>query len=393
MRPPGGFLAAFTRDLERRLERLRGEDLERRLEPARGLDFASNDYLGLASHPALIAGLRRALEDIAAGVGVVSAPASRLLRGTAPEHLDLEARLARFKGCEKALLFASGYQANIALLATIIAPGDRVLSDAQNHASIIDALRLSGASRVIYPHLDTSAIESALAVPHAGGRTFIATESLFSMDGDIAPLDVYADLAEAHGAGLIIDDAHATGVFGERRGSGLAEHFGVERRAAAIISTCGKALGLHGAFVAGPRQVIDYLVNHARAFIFSTAPLPLLARALGTALDLVEAEPERRRRALALAGGLRTRLERAGVDCLRSAGPIVPVVLGSNRAALAAAAALRERGFDVRAVRPPSVAPGTARLRISVHADRAERDVDRLGEALIEILAPSAAGA
>src|SRR6202035_5264214 len=246
----------------------------------------------------------------------------------------------------------SGYQANLGLLTALLSPADRALSDRQNHASLIDGLRLSGCARTIVPHLDAAAFARELGRPHSGGRTFLVTESLFSMDGDVAPLDAYAELAERHGACLIVDDAHATGLFGAARGSGLAERCGVERRALAVVSTLGKALGLAGAFVAGLRVVIDYLVNRCRPFVFTTAPPPLLLHAVEAALDILEAEPDRRLRVLLLAGRLRAGLRTMGVEGVEGAGegPIVPVVLGDNERALSAAAELRRRGFDVRAV-------------------------------------------
>jgi len=203
------------------------------------------------------------------------------------------------------------------------------------------------------------------------------------MEGDVAPLDRYAELAARHGADLIVDDAHATGLYGAARGSGLCEAFAVERRVAAVVSTLGKAVGLSGAFVAGPRVLIDYLVNRCRAFVFTTAPPPLLLHALDAALDCIAAEPWRRRRALELAERLRRRLREHGVlPAHGGAGPIVPLLLGDNARALAAAERLAALGFDVRAIRPPTVPPGTARLRVSVHADHSEADIDALADAL-----------
>jgi 8-amino-7-oxononanoate synthase len=376
----------LAEELRDRLSGLRAEGLYRELHPPQGLDFASNDYLGLGRDPAFRAEVLARLAALPPEAPLF-APASRLLAGTLPAHLALEARLARFKGTEAALLFPSGYQANVGLLAALLSPADRAISDAANHASLIDGLRLSGCVRRIVPHLDLGAIERELSVPHPGGRTFLVTESLFSMDGDMAPLDRYADLALRHGAALLVDDAHATGLYGDSRGSGLAELFGVERRAVALVSTLGKAFGVSGAFVAGPQVVIDYLVNRCRSFLFTTAPSPLLLAAVEAALDRIAAEPERRLRALALAERLRDRLRAAGLDCLESQGPLVPVILGDNRRAVAGARALGDRGFDVRAARPPTVAPGTARLRISVHADRTEGEVEALASALLAVLA------
>jgi 8-amino-7-oxononanoate synthase len=227
-------------------------------------------------------------------------------------------------------------------------------------------------------------VEEALSKRHSEGRTFLVTESLFSMDGDVAPLETYAELAEKNEAYLIVDDAHAVGVFGDQRGSGLTECFGVEERALAIVSTFGKAFGLFGAFVAGPQVLIDYLVNRCRSFIFTTAVPPLLLYGVEAALDLLGAEPERRQRVCLLADRLRRRLKEAGLDTLESAGPILPVVLGKSERAVAVAQHLQKRGFDVRAIRPPTVAPGTARLRISVHADHTEEQIDQLAEAVVE---------
>lgn len=373
-------------ELRRRLGELDAAGLRRELVEPSGIDFASNDYLGMANDP----GLRAALLARLAALGPdepIAAPASRMLRGTTSLHRRLEERLARFKGSEAALLYPSGYQANVGLLTALIGPSDRAVSDALNHASLIDGLRMSGCSRVVVPHLDVAAIERALASPCPEGRTFLVTESLFSMDGDAAPLGLYADLAERYGACLVVDDAHATGVFGDQRGSGLTESGGVARRAVAVVSTLGKALGFSGAFVAGSRTVVDWLVNRSRAFLFTTAPPPLLLYALEAALDRAEAEPGRRLRVRGLADRLRERLHAVGLDTGASVGPIVPVLLGDNRRAVAVAEEIQQRGFDVRAARPPTVPPGTARLRISVHADHTEAQIEALAAAVAEAVA------
>ncbi|HEV3073617.1 MAG TPA: 8-amino-7-oxononanoate synthase [Thermoanaerobaculia bacterium] len=413
-------------ELAGRLAELTGQGLARSLRCAAGLDFSSNDYLGLARDPALRVALVARLAALPPGEPL-GAPASRLLRGHTRLHADLERRLAAWKGTEAALLFASGYQANVGLLSALLGPRDRAVSDALNHASLIDGLRLAGCRRVIVPHLDLAAIERELARPHPEGRTYLVTESLFSMEGDVAPLGRYAELAARHGAELIVDDAHATGLYGETRGSGLCEAFAVERRVAAVVSTLGKAVGLSGAFVAGPRVLVDYLVNRCRAFVFTTAPPPLLLHALDAALDCIAAEPWRRRRALELADRLRRRLRERGVlpmdggeqprgaegfgeaelvagaevarvpgssgasvgataTAAGGAGPIVPLLLGDNALALAAAERLAALGFDVRAIRPPTVPPGTARLRVSVHADHSEAEIDALAAALADAL-------
>ena len=371
-------------DLKSELEQLRSESLFRSLADPHGIDFSTNDYLGLSQDPAFRAAVLEKLRE--AEGSCLSSPASRLLRGNTPRHSALEQKLADFKGTEGALLFPSGYQANLGLLTALVSPQDRVLSDRQNHASIIDALRLCRCRKVVVPHLDVEAVEEALARPYPQGRTFLVTESLFSMDGDVAPLNDYARLVEKHGASLIVDDAHATGVFGETRGSGLTEAFGVERHAVAIVSTFGKALGLFGAFVAGPRVMIEFLINRSRPFIFTTAVPPLLLYGIEAALDKLEAEPQRRKRVRDLSDRLRDQLSKGHLDTLNSCGPIVPVLLGESDLALKVASGVQERGHDVRAIRPPTVAPGTARLRISVHTDHSEEQIDQLAETLIEVV-------
>lgn len=373
--------------LQGRLEALATQGLTRRLHAAEGIDFTSNDYLGFARHPALRKFFLTRLA--AAATDPFGAPASRLLRGHTTSHAALETRLAAFKGTEAALLLPSGYMANLALLTAVIEPGDRVLSDAQNHASIIDALRLTGCHKVIVPHLDRAALAAQLATPHAG-HTFIVTESLFSMDGDIAPLGIYADLADAHGASLIIDDSHGTGVFGATRRSGVTEADNVAGRALAIVSTFGKALACAGACIAGPTVLIDFLVNRARPFIFTTALAPLLVHAIEAGLDVLAATPDAAPRVLARAALLRQLLQEQAsrdVTLLAGAGPIVPVILGDNHRAMLVAHKVREAGYDVRAVRPPTVAPGTARLRICVHADHSVAQIHGVAQAIVAAVA------
>jgi 8-amino-7-oxononanoate synthase len=376
-------MSSFLKEVRARIEAIQADGLHRKLALPEGIDFSSNDYLGLSRHPRLREAVCRAAEG-----EDLFAPASRLLRGHTRGHQALEERLARFKGTESALLFSSGYQANLGLLAALIRSDDTVLSDEHNHASIVDGLRSSGCRLVRYPHLEAPALEAALKDRPARGRVFLVTESLFSMDGDVAPLDAYARLAEAHGAVLIVDDAHATGVYGRRR-SGLTEHFGVEKKAMAIVSTLGKALGVFGAFVAGPAVVIEYLINKARPFIFTTALPPILLAAVGASLDVLQEEPWRAERAVTLASRLRSTLRGQGLDCLQSEGPIVPVLLRESSTALRVAEAVRRRGYDVRAVRPPAVPPRTARIRVSVHADRSEEEVDGLASAIAEAVAES----
>lgn len=374
-------MTRFDVELKGRLEEIQRLGLLRRLSSPRGIDFSSNDYLGLGSnadfHRRFLERLARERERVP-----VCTPASRLLRGNDPLHLHVERRLAAFKGMKQALLFPSGYQANIGLLTALIEPRDRVLSDELNHASIIDGLRLCRCRKVIFPHRDVQAVGQALATPHPQGRTFLVTESLFSMEGDIAPLDQYADLTRRLGAGLIVDDAHATGIYGGARGSGLCEHFKIEDQVLAVVSTLGKAFALWGAFVAASEVLIDYLINRCRAFIFSTAVSPLLLHGIETALDYLQEHPGLRTDLLNRSALLRQQLASRKVSPVAGKSPIVPVVVQDNERVLQVAGDLQSKGFDVRGVRPPTVPEGTARVRISVHADHREEDLCRLAEVL-----------
>lgn len=250
-----------------------------------------------------------------------------------------------------------------------------LFSDARNHASLIDGSRLSRATTVVFPHNDVAALARALRSSDAV-LPFVVVESLFSMDGDMAPLVDYAEVCAARGAALIVDEAHAVGIYGER-GSGLIEATGIEAMVTASVNTAGKALGVAGAFVAGSASVISYMTQRARPFVFSTAPPPALADALEASLDLVGAEPERRLRVQRLSSHLRARLAAHGVDVLPGSSQILSVIVGDNDRAMGVATALQGAGFDVRAIRPPSVPDGTARLRVSVNAGVAEATLDQ----------------
>jgi 8-amino-7-oxononanoate synthase len=371
--------------------------LRRMLRPPSGIDLSSNDYLGLAHHPRIKAAMAAAIDREGAG-----STGSRLLRGDRDSFAALERRFAQFKGTERALYFSSGYLANIAVMTTFAEAGDVIVSDAHNHASLIDGMRLSSARRDIVPHNDVDAVRRALSEAGGAGRAggageageagrpawFLVVESLYSMDGDEAPLGEYADLCAEHGAHLIVDEAHAVGIYGSR-GSGLIEEHGVSEQVFLSISTAGKAFGVAGAFVAGPAWAIDYLIQRARPFIFSTAAPPALASAIYTSLTLVEQEPETRARVRELAAGLRSRLTAAGVSIGPGTSHIVPVIIGDNQAAVAVAEMLHRDGFDVRAIRPPTVPPGTARLRVSVNAnvtpELVEQFVDSLTAALSRV--------
>lgn len=371
--PAGDALAARLR---LRLAELGSHGLLRTLRPPAGVDLSSNDYLGLAAHPRLA----RSLAAAAAREGCGST-GSRLLRGHRASFAALERRFAAFKRTERSLYFSSGYLANLAVLATLPEAGDVIYSDARNHASLIDGMRLSRARRVVVPHGDVAELARRLAADGGGGQRFVVVESLYSMDGDFAPLADYAAVCRRFGAALVVDEAHAVGVYGAD-GGGLVPASGVEDDVLLSVNTAGKALGVAGAFVAGPAWAIDYLEQRARPFVFSTAPPPALAAALDASLDLLAAEPQRRATLHARVRFLRARLAEAGLAQPADGSQIVPIVVGANDAAVALADGLRRRGFDVRAIRPPAVPEGTARLRVAVNAGVSEADLERFVAAL-----------
>jgi 8-amino-7-oxononanoate synthase len=321
----------------------------------------------------------------------VGSTGSRLLRGNREGFAALERRFAGFKKTERSLYVSSGYLANLAVLTTFPEPRDVIFSDERNHASLIDGIRLSSARREIFPHNDVAAVRRALDATRQTDQRFIVVESLFSMDGDEAPLKQYAELCRASGAHLIVDEAHAVGIYGEK-GSGLIEANGIEEDVFLSINTASKALGVSGAFVAGAEWAIDYMIQRARPFIFSTAPPPSIAAALDASLDIVEREPQRRSAVLERARALRVQLRTAGVPLPDGTSPIVPVLLGDNDRAVAVAEALQADGFDVRAIRPPTVPPGSARLRISVNVNLTDELMNRFATALAAALVASGAG-
>lgn len=353
----------------------------RSLRPREGVDFASNDYLGLAADPRLKRAIVEAMER---GVPVGSG-GSRLLRGNHAEHEALEAEAAAFFGSESALFFANGYGANSALVATLPQKGDVVVYDKLIHASLHEGLRLTRADRAVAEHNDAQGFADAIARWRAKGgtgRVWIAAESLYSMDGDKAPLDDLMALANEHDGVLLVDEAHATGVFGER-GRGLAAHL-QGRGNLMTLHTCGKALGCEGALVCAPRVVKDFLVNRARGFIFSTAPSPLMAAAVREALRICAEEPQRRDRLVSLISHADSVLSPLGIA--PSGSQIVPIVLGEDARAMAAAEAMQRAGFDIRGIRPPTVPAGTARLRLSLTLNATPEDVDALAENLAGVL-------
>ena len=362
-----------------RLQELRAGGLLRALRAPRGVDLCSNDYLNLSTHPRLRDAMAAAV--CAEGCGSTG---SRLLRGERESFRRIEERFAAFKGAERALYFSSGYLANFGVLTAMAQPGDVIYSDERNHASLIDGMRLSGAHRRIFAHNDASTLGAMMGAENEAGQKFVVTESLFSMDGDVAPVAEYAELCRRYGATLIADEAHAVGVFGPS-GAGLAPE------AMLTVNTAGKALGVSGAFVAGPEWAIEYLVQRARPFIFSTAAPPAVAAALDAALTVVEEEPWRRSRVLERAAYLRRRLASVGIRVPDGSSQIIPVVLGGNERAMRVAESLQDRGFDARAIRPPSVPEGTARLRLSLNAGLTEDTLDQFTDALSAAMKETAA--
>lgn len=349
----------------------------RTILPPRGIDFASNDYLGLRRDPRLAEAAAQAAREFGSGTG-----AARLLRGTTSLHEQLEAELALWKGQAAALLFNTGYQANTSLIPALVGTGDAVFSDALNHASLIDGCRLAkaqGAFLGVFAHRDSADLKHRLAAwerTAAGGAlALVVTDGVFSMDGDAADLPALAEICHRHRALLLVDEAHASGVLGPK-GAGLAALQGV--KAPLIMGTLGKALGAFGAFVACDGLLREHFVNTARSFIFSTAlPAPVVGAARA-GVRLAQEEPWRAARALALAARVR---EALGLPSQPSA--IVPVLIGPDGAAVLRAEALQQQGFDVRAVRPPTVPAGTARLRITTGAHLTDGEVEALIHALL----------
>jgi glycine C-acetyltransferase/8-amino-7-oxononanoate synthase len=372
--------------LMRRLRPVDGQqDTWVTVEGRRALLLCSNNYLGLANHPALIAAAQRAAHDFGVGSG-----ASRLISGSMRLHHQLEESLAALKYSEAALLFSSGYQANVGAIATLVGPGDAVFSDALNHASIIDGCRLSQARVCVYPHADVEALAQLLASTPAR-RRLVVTDSIFSMDGDTAPLGAICDVAERYEAMVMVDEAHATGVAGAH-GGGLVEAEGLQERVTLQMGTLGKALGTFGAFVAARRPVIDLLVNTARTFIYTTAlPPPVVAAALA-ALEIVRDEPQRRQQLAQNAAYLSSELRRLGLAVGEPSCHIMPVLLGDAATTMRVSQQLLEAGVFVQGIRPPTVPEGTARLRVTVMSTHTHQDLETAVAAFAGLL-PTAAEA
>ena len=375
------------------LRRLRPIETQDRLILCHGqtlVNLASNDYLGLANHSHLKNAAIQAIQQYGTGSG-----ASRLVTGHLPIHAQAEARFAQFKHAQAALIFPTGYMANHGVITSLAQKGDLVCVDKLNHASLLDAARASAADVRVYPHRQTTKLARLLqrhsshtattSLSHRSTRRFIVTDSVFSMDGDTADLPQLCDLADRYDAIMIVDEAHATGVLGAS-GAGLCELQGVSQRVDVVISTASKALGGLGGIVTAPSEVIDTLINRARSFIYTTAIPPAQAAAITAALDVIRDEPWRRQRVLKLAHQLRTALQdmkmsdHSDADSLVT--PIIPIVTRTVQAAMSLADHLQNHGFFAPAIRPPTVARGTARVRISLRADLQDDDIARLQNAL-----------
>ncbi len=333
--------------------------------------MASNNYLGLATHPALKRAAIQATERFGVGAG-----AARLVSGTLPPHEELETALAKFKGAEAALVFGSGYLANLGVIPALIGAGGLILADRLCHASLIDGCRLSGAGFRVYRHNDVAHLKSLLAGRSSKRDTLIVTDGVFSMDGDLAPLPDLIDLADRYGARLFVDDAHGTGVMGAQ-GRGTPEHYGVESRLPFHMGTLGKALGTYGAYVVGSAGLIQYLLNTARTFLFATAPPPATAAATVAALHVLQAEPHRRTRLWDNRNYLHAGLKDLGFRLTDSASPILPVVIGDAQKTVALAGRLLELGIYAPAIRPPTVPKNTSRIRVTVTSEHSRAQLDR----------------
>lgn len=375
-------LAAIDRDMLRRPRRegrrLAGGKITR--DGRELLDFASNDYLGLSNDSQVVAAAAAALADYGIGSG-----ASALVTGRSSWHAVLERSLAAFEGEDDAVLFPTGYAANVGTLTSLISANDIVFCHRLNHASLVDGCRLTGATLRLFRSDRLNDLERRLAAATAFFRRWIVTDGVFGMDGTVAPLADLCTIAERYDAAVIVDEAHGTGVLG-RNGRGACEHCGVEQQVAVRIGTLSKAVGSLGGFVAGPRPLIEVLWNHARPQMFSTALPPALCAAAVEAVRLIAERPHERERLARLSDQLRHRLRDAGLDVPGDPGvPIVPVLIGDPERAVEVGQELDRRGFAVGVIRPPTVPRGTARLRISLSAVHADDDVESLTSSLIEV--------
>jgi 8-amino-7-oxononanoate synthase len=337
------------------------------------VNFSSNNYLGLANHPALCQAAKAAIDRYGCGSG-----ASRLISGNMALHEELEAKLAEFKGTEAALVFNSGFQANTGIIPALVGPEDVVFSDALNHASIIDGCRLARAKVVVYEHCNMDRLQRGLQDAPSDSRKLIVSESLFSMDGDEAPLAEIVELAERYGAMVMVDEAHATGIY-EPNGAGLIAKLGLGERVSVQMGTLGKALGGFGAYVAGSKALRELMINRCRSFIFTTALPPAVMAMAIAAIDLVKKEPERRQALRRNYETLRSGLQGLDYRLGASGSQILPLIVGDADACMKFSEYLLSRGVFAQGIRPPTVPPGTSRLRITLMATHAD---EHLGRAL-----------
>ena len=366
--------------LYRRLRRVEGDQGPTLILDGREvINFSSNNYLGIANHPNLAAAAKQAIDQYGCGSG-----ASRLISGNMALHEELEAKLAELKGTEAGLVFNSGFQANTGILSTLTSEGDVIFSDALNHASIIDGCRLSRAKTLIYAHRDLDQLAAALTQAANSRRKLIVTESIFSMDGDEAPLAGIVDLAEKHGAMVMVDEAHATGLFGAN-GAGVVAKLNLGDRVLVQMGTLGKALGGFGAYVAGSRSLRELLINRCRSFIFTTSLPPAVMAMAIAAIDLVKCEPERRERLWRNCRILSEGLRAQGFHLGASASPILPLIIGDAGKCMRFSEQLLSRGIFAQGIRPPTVPEGTSRLRITVMATHTGAHIDRALEVFQEV--------
>lgn len=343
--------------------------------------LSSNNYLGLANHPRVKEAAIRAIERYGLGSG-----ASRLISGNMSPHEELEERISRFKGTESALVFNSGYTANIGIIPSIVGKGDFIYSDELNHASIIDGSRLSRAEIRIYPHKDMNGLEDLLKKEKGNGRKLIITDTVFSMDGDIAPLKEIYELSKRYDAILMVDEAHATGVLG-KKGRGAIEHFNLKDNDIIQMGTLGKALGTFGAYVAGSKELISYLKNKARSFIYTTSLPPSIAAASIEAINIIEEDPTYLRKLWENRKVFIEGLHSMGLNTLCSETPIIPVFIGDMQKALEIARLLFEEGIFAPAIRPPTVPEGSSRIRTTVMATHTKDDLDEALKAFRKVIA------
>ena len=374
---PGGFIETELTKIKaaglyRRLRRVDGDQgATLSIDGREVVNFSSNNYLGIANHPELAAAAKAAIDRYGCGSG-----ASRLISGNMTPHEELENRLARFKGTEAALVFNSGFQANTGVISTLAGESDAIFSDALNHASIIDGSRLARAKIFVYAHNDLDQLETELSHAASFRRKLIVTESIFSMDGDEAPLTAIVELAEKYGAMVMVDEAHATGIFGAG-GAGVVQKLGLGNRVLVQMGTLGKALGGFGAYIAGSRGLCDLLINRCRSFIFTTSLPPAVMAMAMAALDLVRREPERRQALWNNCRSLKEGLRSLGFELGASESPILPLIIGDATECMRFSEKLLENGVFAQGIRPPTIPPGTSRLRITLMATHTREQIER----------------